>query len=267
MYCAFMDVYDDVIIGSGYAGLSLGVLLSKEKRNICIVESHSEIGGCAGFFKRKEFLFDVGATTFSGLLNNRPVSKFAQITGIRPETLPLETPLVINLEGVKLKRFRDLERWIQELEKKFPQIPHRKFWRKLDRVASNLWRVLEEVSFFPPVKWTQWLKFLNPRLLKFTPQLISFFWPLRWSLPREYKYGPLKDLIDELLLISTQAKSPQTSLAMGSLGLTYPEDMSYPVGGMYAFGQKMKNQITHSGGRFLFKAEVSTKSFFNYSHK
>ena len=45
------------------------VIAYKKKKNIeiLLIESHTQSGGCAGTFKRKNYIFDVGATQVAGL--------------------------------------------------------------------------------------------------------------------------------------------------------------------------------------------------------
>ena len=53
-------MYDFIVVGAGYGGISTAAFLAKESQNILLLESHSKIGGCASFYERKEFIFDVG---------------------------------------------------------------------------------------------------------------------------------------------------------------------------------------------------------------
>src|SRR5690606_909622 len=107
---------DDLIIGGGYAGITIGALLAKKKRKVLILEGHSLPGGCASFYKRKDFHFDVGATTLSGLGENYPLWNLCKTLGIKPNAEKLEIPMKLTLSnGFQLKRYSNHERWIKEL--------------------------------------------------------------------------------------------------------------------------------------------------------
>src|SRR5271155_3813959 len=54
---------DVAVIGAGIAGLSTAARLQARHLTTIVLESHGQPGGCAGFFRRKGFSFDVGATT------------------------------------------------------------------------------------------------------------------------------------------------------------------------------------------------------------
>ena len=58
-----MKLYDVAIIGGGISGFTAALRLQKKGLSTLVLESHSQIGGCAGFFTKKNFSFDVGATT------------------------------------------------------------------------------------------------------------------------------------------------------------------------------------------------------------
>ena len=56
-----------IVVGGGIAGLTGAALLSKEGYQVTLVEAHSQLGGCAGTFKRGSYTFDVGGLGGDGL--------------------------------------------------------------------------------------------------------------------------------------------------------------------------------------------------------
>src|SRR5215471_17652228 len=56
-------MYDVAIIGAGIAGMATAARLQARGASTIVLEAHGQPGGCAGFFRRKSFAFDVGATT------------------------------------------------------------------------------------------------------------------------------------------------------------------------------------------------------------
>ena len=56
-----------LVVGAGIAGLTSAAILSKLGLSVTLIESHTQSGGCAGTFKRKNYVFDVGATQVAGL--------------------------------------------------------------------------------------------------------------------------------------------------------------------------------------------------------
>jgi phytoene dehydrogenase-like protein len=56
-------MYDVAIIGAGMAGMATAARLQASGPSTIVLEAHGQVGGCAGFFRRRGFAFDVGATT------------------------------------------------------------------------------------------------------------------------------------------------------------------------------------------------------------
>jgi phytoene dehydrogenase-like protein len=55
--------YDVVIVGGGIAGMATAARLQSAGLSTFVLESHTRPGGCAGYYCRDGFAFDVGATT------------------------------------------------------------------------------------------------------------------------------------------------------------------------------------------------------------
>ena len=45
-----------IVVGGGIAGLTGAALLAKEGYKVTLVEAHSQLGGCAGTFKRGSYI-------------------------------------------------------------------------------------------------------------------------------------------------------------------------------------------------------------------
>src|SRR5690349_24857818 len=54
---------DVAVIGAGIAGMAVATRLQAQGLSTIVFEAHGQPGGCAGFYRRKGFSFDVGATT------------------------------------------------------------------------------------------------------------------------------------------------------------------------------------------------------------
>ena len=44
-----------IVVGAGIAGLTSAAILSKLGLSVTLIESHTQAGGCAGTFKRKNY--------------------------------------------------------------------------------------------------------------------------------------------------------------------------------------------------------------------
>jgi phytoene dehydrogenase-like protein len=56
-------MHDVAVIGAGIAGMATAACLQARGLSTIVLEAHGQPGGCAGFFRRRGFAFDVGATT------------------------------------------------------------------------------------------------------------------------------------------------------------------------------------------------------------
>lgn len=259
-----MKTYDYIIIGAGMAGLSMASLLANDGHTALILEHHQTSGGCAGYYRRKNCIFDVGATTLSALSLGMPLSNFFSRLGLKPNVLHLKEPMSIHLPGnITLTRHANNQLWIKELEEKFPLVNHRDFWTKLNLLAQKIWPLLNELTFFPPSSFSDALKFLRPKILANADLAPLLFRPLLGIMPKDYQSGSLRQLIDQQLMISTQTTANDVPILMGALGLTYPSDMYYPFGGMKALSDLLENFIVQHKGEFLFKKTVQRISDHN----
>src|SRR5689334_6484137 len=55
--------YDVAVVGGGLAGLATALRLQARGLSTVVLEAHGHAGGCAGYYDRRGFSFDVGATT------------------------------------------------------------------------------------------------------------------------------------------------------------------------------------------------------------
>src|SRR5690348_11322860 len=58
-----LRMFDVAVIGAGIAGMATAARVQAQRLSTIVFEAHGQPGGCAGFFRRKGFAFDVGATT------------------------------------------------------------------------------------------------------------------------------------------------------------------------------------------------------------
>ena len=117
-------MYDFIIIGAGYGGLTAASLLAKSNKKVLVLESHYSIGGCAGFYKKEGILYDVGATTLSGFDYNGPLDRIEKELNFQLKKKRIDPGMVISFKGKKIFRHRNLKKWIDELNKNFPGINH-----------------------------------------------------------------------------------------------------------------------------------------------
>ncbi|MDR3251931.1 MAG: NAD(P)/FAD-dependent oxidoreductase [Tannerella sp.] len=77
-----MEKYDAVIIGSGLGGLQCGYILAKHGMNVCVIEKHSQPGGCMQSFRRGKHVFDTGFHYVGGLDRGQPLHRLFDYFGL-----------------------------------------------------------------------------------------------------------------------------------------------------------------------------------------
>jgi C-3',4' desaturase CrtD len=237
--------FDYIVIGAGSAGLSFAALMEKRGYKIAILEAHSLPGGCSSYFERDGFTFDAGATTLSGLKAGRPLQRLITELNLKLDLISVDPGIVCLIGDKKILRYRDPERWIEELKKNFAGINHRKLWHKLKLIESRGWSLSTTFKNIPLRSFKSLFSFFSVKL----PLALLSAPGLFRSVESELQKFNIKDqsylnMLDELLFITAQNNRLETPLLMGAMGLCYPEDTSYALGGMKAFSNALADKCS-----------------------
>ena len=139
-----------VVVGAGIAGLTSAAILSKLGFSVTLIESHYQSGGCAGTFKRQQYIFDVGATQVAGLEEegiHRKIFDFLEIPV--PDASILDPACVVDLnDGSRaIHIWYEEERWIKERDLQFPG--SHKFWQLCAFIHTNNWKFANKNPVMP----------------------------------------------------------------------------------------------------------------------
>ncbi|MBL7998511.1 MAG: FAD-dependent oxidoreductase [Candidatus Kapabacteria bacterium] len=257
-------MYDYIILGAGYAGLSAAALLAKRGFKTLLLESHATLGGCASFFRRKNFTFDVGATTLSGLLPHQPLGRIFRELQISPALKRLDDAMVISMlndssQRVEFIRNADRESWMETVATQFGALGQRKLWEKLYDIERRVWEVTRAAHRLPPRSIGDVLSLTKPALIRHAAILPGMFRPFT-SLLQQYGLHTnraFRRFADEQLLISTQNTSDYAPVTSAAMGLCYPSETYYPYGGMYAPLHLMQKSYKQNGGEILYRYAVT----------
>ena len=155
-----------VVVGAGIAGLTSAAILSKLGLSVTLIESHTQSGGCAGTFKRKKYIFDVGATQVAGLEEGGIHSKIFKFLDIPlPEASILNPACIVDLNdgSSPIPIWYNKNEWIKERETQFPG--SRKFWQLCNLIHQSNWTFANNNPVLPINNWwdfSQLLKALVP---------------------------------------------------------------------------------------------------------
>jgi len=161
-----MSKTEIIVVGAGIAGLTSAAILSKYGFKVTLIESHSQSGGCAGTFKRKNYVFDVGATQVAGLEKGGIHSKiFEFLQSPPPKATILDPSCVVDFgDGSRpVNIWYESKKWIQERNIQFPGSS--KFWNLCYLIHQNNWKFASNNPVLPFNNlWdlTQFLNALSP---------------------------------------------------------------------------------------------------------
>jgi phytoene dehydrogenase-like protein len=230
-----MDPLNFTICGGGVGGVSIGALLSKNGQNVALFERLGYLGGCSGTFGRNGNFYNAGATTFVGLSSGLPLDVLSRRTGVSFPVVEIDPAIVVHIMGKTIRRFRNMERFVLEMENAFPGYPHRSVFQKIRLRAEKFWLGLTSFDGVDQGKIRSFLRPLFSRPDIFLLHSPDFFRSTLSFLQSSYGVFPpeLKRFFDHQLLITAQGFSDHVPLFAGILGLTYPNLDNYTVmGGM-----------------------------------
>ncbi|MET1073321.1 MAG: NAD(P)/FAD-dependent oxidoreductase, partial [Umezawaea sp.] len=133
--------YDVAVVGGGLAGMATAMRLQAKGLSTIVLESHGHAGGCAGYYRRRGFSFDVGATTLVDFEPGGVGAELLDTVGMPPPAGECLPGYVAWLPDRTVVLHRDKRAWHQERLRAFGDTPgHRAFWALLDRLADGFWQ-------------------------------------------------------------------------------------------------------------------------------
>lgn len=261
---------DWIIIGAGYGGVAASSLLRKKGFDTTILESHKLIGGCASFFQRKNFLFDVGATTFSAVRSSQPVGKLLLELDVQPNFCKIDPGMIIKFKDQEIIRYAQEDKWLAEVNRYFPEKNMTKFWNKIFKIEKLAWKFIDENSKIPPRSLQDFIslvRFRNFNKIKLLPEIFRTVSTELNSLKiRNFNF---EKFLDEQLMITTQSISNVAPMITSALGLAYPSETYYPIGGMYKPAELILAKYQEQKGNLFLNERVIaiTRKNENYELK
>ncbi len=245
-------MYDVAVLGGGLSGMATAARLQAAGLATVVLESHGQPGGCAGFFRRKGFAFDVGATTLVDFSPEGVGGELLTVIGIdnlAAEELP---GYVAWLPDRRVTLFKDVSLWRRE----------RSLMLGDSHACLRLWRILDHVAdvFWPATRRGLKLPAHSPNdIWRIATTISPADWPiaryLRWTVGdllrtlRLRDDKPLCSLLSMLLEDTVHASLEDAPLINGSLGITIRgAGLSRARGGMYGFWRQFVSRYRELGG-------------------
>ncbi len=247
---------DLVVIGGGMGGLAAAALAQRMGLTTTLLEAHTRLGGCAGFFPRGPYTFDVGATALMGLGPGEPVGDLLDVLGVRFSAEPTAAYRV-HLPDRRLDVVADPARFVAAALATFSpteggtSAAQRRFWGLQQAVGARLLAAASEVPRLPargPGDLIHDLRILGPRgLLAALTSVVTVRDVLRLlGLEQDRAF---RSLIAMLLQDTAQAGPETVPFANAAACLhAYRAGMSRPRGGMRALAEGIAGRFVALGG-------------------
>ena len=249
-------VFDLVVIGGGMGGLATAALSQKFGLRTALLEAHTKLGGCAGYFKRGTYAFDAGATALMGFEVGEPIGDLLRVLGIDFPTEP--TPSYrVHLPDRRLDIVPDSSAFVASSIEMFRSEDgnsaesQRRFWQLQEAVGRLLFAAAANVPRLPvrePGDLIHNLRILGPRgLLAASTALLTVQDVLNvLDLGRESAF---RSLIAMLLQDTAQAGPETVPFANAAACLqAYRSGMRRPRGGMGALVEGIGRRFAELGG-------------------
>jgi len=246
--------YDAIVVGAGVAGLTAALTLARAGGRVLVAERHNVVGGCAAFYQRGGYRFDVGATLVGGFGRRGAHHVLNARLGVVVSPERIEPSMVIHLRDRTVVRFGD-ERWRAERVRAFGPLAE-PFWRAQERIADRAWALSARLPRFPagPASALRALAALRPGDL-----------PLAGTLGRTVDSilpaaagAALRSFVDAQLLITAQTSAREADLAYGCTALDLAREGTYHFpAGISTIATALARALRAAGGEIRYAAPVA----------
>jgi C-3',4' desaturase CrtD len=241
-----------IVIGAGIAGMATAARLQARGVRTLLLEAHGQAGGCAGFFRKQGFSFDVGATTLVDFEPGGVGGQFLDEIGLPALEGELLPGYRAWLPDRAVTLYRDPLAWRRERLQAFGDSPgHRRFWSLLDDLAETFWAaarggvrlplchpsdLVRAARLLPPARW---------------PLARYLFWTMGDALRTCGLEGDraLRGLLGMLLQDTVHSSVNDAPLINSALGITIRgAGLTRPRGGARGFWQALVARYRAMGG-------------------
>jgi phytoene dehydrogenase-like protein len=245
-----------VVVGAGAGGLFAALYLQEAGHDVVLFEAKSRVGGCASAFEVEGFRFLAGATTLIGLEAHMPLGRVLEELQVQFEAPIASRNMSIWQGGTALHLGRDAAQNHESIRRLHGD-GFADFWKDAARLGAEGWNLITEIQF-PPRSPLDLLAALgNVNALRLAPSL------LRSTANKLRSVRALtantKAMLDELLLVSTQARAHETPYLFGALGIEYLQrPLFLAQGGLASLLEQLAALFVKRGGKLRLDSAVTT---------
>ncbi|MEM7126799.1 MAG: NAD(P)/FAD-dependent oxidoreductase [Chloroflexota bacterium] len=259
-----------IIIGGGISGMATALRLQARGVTTMVLEAHGQVGGCAGFFRKRGFAFDVGATTLVDFEPDGVGGQFLREIGLDEIDGEILPGYQAWLPDRLITLHRDPTTWQRERLRAFGDtVAYRRFWRLLDHLAALFWEASRQGIKLPIHSASALWK--ASRLIP--PKHWGMVRYLTWTMADALKAcgleqdRALRQFLGMLIQDTVHATVEAAPLINSALGVTIRgAGLMRSDGGMHGFWQTLVHHYRQLGGTLRVGTRVEqvcqTKSGF-----
>jgi len=226
-------IRDYAVVGSGIGGSSIAAYLDNKGYDTVLFEKEPYLGGCSSTFKHEGFYYNTGATTLAGYEEGHVVKEMFDAIGFKPKIVPT-SPAIVIIQGDKtVPRHRDLDTFLEALEKHYPHPKNREFWTLIHTIGKDFYAMHGHYysNGHLITKAVSLLSYL-PLMFKFQKYLrtnaYDFIHGFYQSISPSYQR-----FLEAQIMIVAQAPSKEINFFTAALSLGYTfNETHYALGGL-----------------------------------
>jgi C-3',4' desaturase CrtD len=248
-----IERYDAIVVGAGVAGLTAAAELTCRKVRTLVVERHNVPGGCASFYQRDGYRFDVGATLIGGF-GARGVHRILNARlGIVVSPEVVEPSMVVHFPDEIVVRYGD-QRWHSERVRAFGTAAE-PFFRRQERIADLAWDLSTRAPALPAdipgaIALGRAFRPRHGALLATLGRTVASIMPAHSS-------QLLRSFVDAQLLITAQSDAAHTDLAYGATALDLAREGTFHLAdGVSTISVALARAVRRQGSDIMYNSTV-----------
>ncbi len=256
------DNYDVIVVGAGLGGMTAASLLAKRGLSVLMIEQQGKPGGSCTSFRRDGVTYDVGTAMLYGF-GERGFKPFRFLFNELEEPIEVvahATLARMTFEGRPITFWPDVERFLQELDRLFPDEHDglRAFYRDLYVMYENI--VLKNEVIVPPSEFSprQGLRSLLTSPIQMIKMQKLLDTSVRSLLDRYFKGEGVIDFFDKLCSAYCYTTSEETPAVLAATMFldNHIGGVYYPAGGAQMLPNKLEKAFERLGGQVLYHTLV-----------
>jgi len=243
-----------VVVGAGVSGLTAAALLAHAGRRVTVIEGHTVPGGCASFYQRSGYRFDVGATLAGGFGPRGVHRRIFAGLGVELEAHAVEPAMAVHIGATEIRRYGSA-RWQTERRRVFGEAAE-PFWLAQERIADLAWSFADGWPALPAdlpgaLALARSVRPAHVGLAGTLGRTVADLYPRDAS-------ALLRTFVDAQLLITAQASAEDADLAYGATALDLARDGTFHLpGGIAAIAIALARAVRRAGGAIRYGRRVT----------